>query len=260
MNGADKEMTVLGIDTSSAFASAALVKNGTLAASFTLNAGHTHSETILPMIKNVLCASSVTVDEISLVACTTGPGSFTGVRIGCQAQKDCASRAGSRVSGYLRLKRHRIPRRGRTEYAFRSRMRDGATSMRRRSTCAGEKPVRLFEDTIIPIGELCALLGQYGQTVYFVGDAAEALSRAAHECGLHSPALSPCMRISQTASAHALPRSTHGSARRIKKNSRRNIFRPCISATDGYQIRAGKNKVAPSWRFALPPMDGDAML
>lgn len=64
----------------------------------------------------------------------------------------------------------------------------------------GEKPVRLFEDTIIPIGELCALLGQYGQTVYFVGDAAEALSRAAHECGLHSPALSPCMRISQTAS------------------------------------------------------------
>ena len=80
-------MTVLGIDTSSAFASAALVKNGTLAASFTLNAGHTHSETILPMIKNVLGASSVTVDEISLVACTTGPGSFTGVRIGVSSAK-----------------------------------------------------------------------------------------------------------------------------------------------------------------------------
>lgn len=80
-------MTVLGIDTSSAFASAALVKNGTLAASFTLNAGHTHSETILPMIKNVLGASSVTVDEISLIACTTGPGSFTGVRIGVSSAK-----------------------------------------------------------------------------------------------------------------------------------------------------------------------------
>lgn len=200
MNGADKEMTVLGIDTSSAFASAALVKNGTLASSFTLNAGHTHSETILPMIKNVLGASSVTVDEISLVACTTGPGSFTGVRIGVSSAKGLCEPRRIPCVGVSALEAASYTAAGTDGICV------PVTDARRGNVYAaafdvrGEKPVRLFEDTIIPIGELCALLGQYGQTVYFVGDAAEALSRAAHECGLHSPALSPCMRISQTAS------------------------------------------------------------
>ena len=157
MNGADKEMTVLGIDTSSAFASAALVKNGTLAASFTLNAGHTHSETILPMIKNVLGASSVTVDEISLVACTTGPGSFTGVRIGVSSAKGLCEPRRIPCVGVSALEAASYTAAGTDGICV------PVTDARRGNVYAaafdvrGEKPVRLFEDTIIPIGELCAL-------------------------------------------------------------------------------------------------------
>ena len=53
-----------------------------------INAGLTHSETLMPMIKRVLQGNSLS--ELDAIAITAGPGSFTGVRIGVATAKGLA--------------------------------------------------------------------------------------------------------------------------------------------------------------------------
>ncbi|HCO48967.1 MAG TPA: tRNA (adenosine(37)-N6)-threonylcarbamoyltransferase complex dimerization subunit type 1 TsaB, partial [Spirochaetaceae bacterium] len=49
--------------------------------------GFRHSETLLPAIERCLGEASLTLREIGLIACTCGPGSFTGLRIGMATAK-----------------------------------------------------------------------------------------------------------------------------------------------------------------------------
>ena len=41
----------------------------------------THSVKLMPMIDNMFKASNLSLDNIDLLACCLGPGSFTGIRI-----------------------------------------------------------------------------------------------------------------------------------------------------------------------------------
>lgn len=83
-------MLILALDSTALCASAALVRDGHLLAEYTVNTGHTHSETLLPMVESALRTCGVGIDEIDLFACTAGPGSFTGVRIGAATIKGLA--------------------------------------------------------------------------------------------------------------------------------------------------------------------------
>lgn len=82
--------TILAIDTSAKSVSCALVRDGVLVGSFYSNSGLTHSQTLMPMVENLLCASNVSMQEIDALAVNAGPGSFTGVRIGVSAVKGLA--------------------------------------------------------------------------------------------------------------------------------------------------------------------------
>ena len=84
-------MMVLGIDTTSAAASAALVQNGTLVAECYTNVGLQHSRTLMPMVQAMLAGCDLTLQQIDRFAVTVGPGSFTGVRIGVAAVKGMAA-------------------------------------------------------------------------------------------------------------------------------------------------------------------------
>ncbi len=53
----------------------------------TRNCGFTHSETLLPMINDCLGGAGIKISQIGLLACSAGPGSFTGVRIGVSTIK-----------------------------------------------------------------------------------------------------------------------------------------------------------------------------
>lgn len=53
----------------------------------TSNCGFTHSETLLPIISDCLSSSKLNIDDIGILACSAGPGSFTGVRIGVSCIK-----------------------------------------------------------------------------------------------------------------------------------------------------------------------------
>ena len=83
-------MLILALDSTAQVGSAALCEEDTLIAEFTLNTGHTHSETLLPMVESVLKIAGYTVDDVDLFVCTAGPGSFTGVRIGAATVKGMA--------------------------------------------------------------------------------------------------------------------------------------------------------------------------
>ena len=83
-------MLILALDSTAQVGSVALCEDERLIAEYTLNTGHTHSETLLPMVESVLKISGYTVDDMDLFVCTAGPGSFTGVRIGAATIKGIA--------------------------------------------------------------------------------------------------------------------------------------------------------------------------
>ena len=79
---------ILSVDSSAVTASAALTDGDRVIKSELINAGLTHSETLLPMIKRVM--EGYAFHELDAIAVTAGPGSFTGVRIGVATVKGLA--------------------------------------------------------------------------------------------------------------------------------------------------------------------------
>ncbi len=80
-------MKILGIDSSGVVASAAVLVDDTLVSEFTVNNKQTHSQTLLPMIDQVIQMSEVALEELDAIAVAAGPGSFTGLRIGASTAK-----------------------------------------------------------------------------------------------------------------------------------------------------------------------------
>lgn len=83
-------MKILGIDSSGLTASAAIVSEDILVAEFTVNNKQTHSQTLLPMIDQVIKMSGIGLEELDGIAVAAGPGSFTGLRIGSSTAKGMA--------------------------------------------------------------------------------------------------------------------------------------------------------------------------
>ena len=83
-------MKILSLDTSATVATVALIDGDKLLAEQMTNNGNTHSETILPMIESALASADLDVSDIDIFACSNGPGSFTGVRIGVATVKGLA--------------------------------------------------------------------------------------------------------------------------------------------------------------------------
>ena len=80
-------MKILCIDTSSKICGVAILEDTKLINKKQLNNGLTHSETLMPIIKEVLDISNITLKDIDLIVCDVGPGSFTGLRIGIATVK-----------------------------------------------------------------------------------------------------------------------------------------------------------------------------
>lgn len=77
----------LALDTSTVPASVALGRNETQISARSLETSATRSETVLPAIDEMLTESGETVESVRAVVVGSGPGSFTGVRIGASLAK-----------------------------------------------------------------------------------------------------------------------------------------------------------------------------
>lgn len=83
-------MKILAIDSSALCGSVAVCDGEKLLGEAFINTTNTHSETLLPMVESVLGSTGLMADDIDMFACTTGPGSFTGIRIGVSLIKGLA--------------------------------------------------------------------------------------------------------------------------------------------------------------------------
>ncbi|MCL2753412.1 MAG: tRNA (adenosine(37)-N6)-threonylcarbamoyltransferase complex dimerization subunit type 1 TsaB [Defluviitaleaceae bacterium] len=90
-------MIILAIDTSGKTASCALATKDKILAQFTISNGLTHSETLMPMIEQMLAISGISKHDVGLLACSSGPGSFTGLRIGAACAKGLAMGLGLKI-------------------------------------------------------------------------------------------------------------------------------------------------------------------
>lgn len=80
-------MKILGIESSSLVASAAVVTDDITTAEYTVNFKKTHSQTLLPMIDAIAAMLELDLNTLDAIAVSGGPGSFTGLRIGSATAK-----------------------------------------------------------------------------------------------------------------------------------------------------------------------------
>lgn len=83
-------MITLAFDSTAKAASVAVCDGEELLALYNIDNGLTQSELLLPMAENMLKSLKLTFDDVNLLACAVGPGSFTGVRIGVALVKGIA--------------------------------------------------------------------------------------------------------------------------------------------------------------------------
>ena len=96
-------MKILAVDTSSSICSVAILDDDKLIDKNELDDGRTHSENLMPLLDELLKRNSLVPQDIELIACCVGPGSFTGIRIGVATIKPIAEVLNIHVAAVMSL-------------------------------------------------------------------------------------------------------------------------------------------------------------
>ena len=75
-------MKILSIDTASNLCTVSVLENESCLKEIIVDDARNHSEKIMPVIEQVLQETNLSLNDIDLIVCDKGPGSFTGIRIG----------------------------------------------------------------------------------------------------------------------------------------------------------------------------------
>ena len=163
-------MLVLALDTTVQTAAVALCQDEKVVSSFSICAGNRHSEILLPMIEQMLKLSGYKLDDVELFACSSGPGSFTGVRIGVATIKGLAFGKDIPcvgVSSLEALAESLVDRPGvicpmidaRREQVYNALFESNGQAIK-----------RLTEDRVLPCSELDEELSSLQKPVYLIGE------------------------------------------------------------------------------------------
>lgn len=164
-------MKILSFDSTARVASVAICDNGRVLASYNVDNGFTQSELLLPMAESVLKQTGLSFSDIDAYAVTSGPGSFTGVRIGVALVKGlafgreipCIS-----VSTLEALSENMRGLKGIIVSAMDARRSQVYTALFRSD---GENITRITNDLAISLDSLSEmLLGYKDEPIYVVGD------------------------------------------------------------------------------------------
>ena len=157
-------MLILALDSSAAPASAALLEDGKILSEFYINTKQTHSQTLMPMVESVLKLTNKTLDDVTCMAVSAGPGSFTGVRIGVSCVKGLSMTRNIPCAGVSTLR----------AMAENARQLTGIVCAVMDARC-GQVYNALFraEDRALPIAELLEECKTFTEKIYLVGDGAE---------------------------------------------------------------------------------------
>ena len=191
-------MITLAFDSTAKAASVAVCDDEKLLAIYNIDNGLTQSELLLPMAENMLKSLNLTFDDIDLLACAVGPGSFTGVRIGVALVKGIAFGKNIPCVSVSTL----------DELATNLEGLDGiivpVMDARRQqvytATFKGENGTlkKLTPDRAIAISQLSDELREYGEPIYLVGDGYEVAKRGLEAAGV-SVCNTPSLLITENA-------------------------------------------------------------
>jgi len=163
-------MKILGIDGSGLSASVAILEDEKLIAEYTINNKLTHSQTLLPMINEICQMVKLDLSTLDAIGVTSGPGSFTGLRISAGTAKGMALGLELPIVGIPTLDAiaHNIPY---TDYLICPIM-DARRSHLYSALYKWEEDVlnRLTEHMIIPTVDVIKTLAERDQKVIFMGD------------------------------------------------------------------------------------------
>lgn len=163
-------MKILAIDTANTNCSVCILSEEKVICDMNLSTGVTHSQNLLPMIDTMSKFSNVDIADIDVFACSIGPGSFTGLRIGLATIKGFALSLDKKVIGVPTL----------LGLAYNVSSFDGlicsVLDAKNNNVYAGifkadnEKPVLLDDYITKDINFLVDTLVQKNEKVLFVGD------------------------------------------------------------------------------------------
>ena len=80
-------MRILALDSSGLVATVAILEDEQTIAEYTVNYKKTHSQTLLPMLDEIVKMTEFDLASVDAIAVAGGPGSFTGLRIGSATAK-----------------------------------------------------------------------------------------------------------------------------------------------------------------------------
>ena len=206
-------MKILAVDTSSAVATAAISDGDKLICECVLNNKLTHSQTIMPIIDDVLKRSELSPYDIDIFAVANGPGSFTGLRIGVTTIKGLAHATQKPVVGVNTLEAlaYNLPfcpyiispimdaRREQVYNAF--------------YRVSGSKVEEIVSTRAIALSDCLEELKKYNEKVVFLGDGVpvfrEKISEALGDNALFAPQVANAQRASAVAEAAKNKESVH---------------------------------------------------
>ena len=148
------------------------MKDGKLIAEFYSNAGFTHSQTIMPMVEQMLGSVKTDLADVDLFAVAVGPGSFTGLRIGIAAVKGMAmalDKPCTAISTLYGLAMNVQSFRGYIVPVMDARCNQVYTAIFKNSK---NNFARITQDDAMPITELEEKLGELDGAKILVGDGA----------------------------------------------------------------------------------------
>jgi tRNA threonylcarbamoyladenosine biosynthesis protein TsaB len=163
-------MYFLGIDTSTKTCSIAVTKGGSLVTEMTLCNNLSHSRKLLSLIDDTLEKSGTDIRHIDGIAVSTGPGSFTGLRIGIGTVKGLCMAAPKPIIGVSTLEVLSYPVSGHSSLIcplLDARKKEVYTSFFKYKN---NKLTRLSEDMVISPLEL---LKKIDEKTVFIGEGAE---------------------------------------------------------------------------------------
>lgn len=170
-------MKVLALDSSGLVASAALVEDDILLAEYTTNDKKTHSQTLLPMLDEIVKMLNLDLHTVDLLAVAAGPGSFTGLRIGAATVKGLGYALGCPVAAVPTVDALAWNLYGANALvcpmmdARRSQVYTGFYHFRKENeTGSGYKMETVLPQCALSVEELAEMLNERGEEVIFLGD------------------------------------------------------------------------------------------
>lgn len=200
-------MKILGIDSSGLVATVAIQSDDILVGEYTIHNKKTHSQTLLPMIQDMLRMAEVPVEELDAIAVAAGPGSFTGLRIGAATAKGLGQALNIPLVAVPSLEGLAYNLAGADAFvcpimdARRNQAYYGIYDV------SGEMPVVVAEQDAAPIDIVLQKVRETGREIIFVGDGVPVFAnRIAEEEGLAYRLGADNVRYQKASSVAALGR------------------------------------------------------